>query len=349
MKLLITVLTSSDIELLALSYGSVVHQIVPHEALAFMSVHPVIIVNSTTPGYADRVRAAFPKAVVEESVSNGRPGKGHNAEVDYFRAHPEYDWHLPVDGDDVLYPTALWQIISLLANPAEPPAFDVLLFLGLDRVSWRASTGTVMITDNIHLTTAFEEVNHLADESSPLRNPFAPGATMRTMACPTRICMMNRAAVEATEPALRWDETAPMIEDFPPLLAAFAHHLKGSLRMAGTSNRYLYLYNMLNTENASAKFVGNVRAVEEDAAFRNMLAPFRGTEVESRYTELRQVPFVKTSDNTLFLKTMRNKIGFIQSTLVKEYTRRHEAVMAEIARREQLKGTGRKTGAAGRR
>jgi hypothetical protein len=154
---------------------------------------------------------------------------------------------------------------------------------------------------------------------------------------------MNRAAVEATEPALRWDETAPMIEDFPPLLAAFAHHLKGSLRLAGTSNRYLYVYNMLNTGNASAKFAA-ARTADEDAAFIGMLAPFRGTDVESRYTELRQVPFVKTSDNSLFLKTMRNKIGFIQSTLIKEYTRRHEAVVAEMARLKAVGGSRKASG-----
>jgi hypothetical protein len=45
------------------------------------------------------------------------------------------------------------------------------------------------------------------------------------------------------------------------------------------------------------------------------------------------VPFVKAAENNLFIKTMRNKIGFVQNTLVKEYMRRHAVVVEAIAAR----------------
>lgn len=341
MKLLITILTSADIELLEICYASVMRQIVPREILSQITYHPVIIVNSLNANYAASVRARFPQVTVIDSVSNGKPGKGHNAEVDYFRKHEEYDWHLPVDGDDVLYPTAVWQLASLLLmTPVTKPAFDVLLFLGLDRVCWKAGAGSVVVSENVYLTTAFEEVNHLLSPDAVLRNPFAAGANIYNMACPTRIALMNRAAVDAQSPALVWDESVPMLEDFAPLLAAYSHHLRGSLRLAGTSNRYIYLYNQLNTNNATARFSARVAPDAKDdkanAAFMSMIAPYNGgTDVMTRYEELRRVPFVKAPENHLFIKTMRNKIGFVQNTLVKEYMRRHKVVVEAMQRRQK--------------
>ena len=333
MKLLITILTTSDLELLDLCYASVLRQLIPREMRSVFTYDVVIIVNSLDAAYPAAVRARYPGAKVVDSVSNGKPGKGHNAEIDYFREHPEYDWLFPVDGDDLLFTTALWQLGALLSSTG--PTFDVLLFLGLDRVSFHAQPGSVIVSDKIYLTTAFEEANHMMDPDTVLRNPFIEGATIRTMSCPTRICVLNRAAANAKGPRLAWDEAAPMLEDFPPLLASLAHHLKGSLRLAGTSNRHIYLYNQLNSGNATTKFKSRqpppIDADHANAAFLAMIAPFRGTAVESRYTDLRTIPFVKTDDNPLFLKTMRHKIGFIQNTLVKEYMRRYKVVAEALA------------------
>ena len=76
----------------------------------------IIIVNSTNSEYYKNVCDKFKKYNIEiiETESNGKPGKGHNSVIDYFKNNPEYDYLIPIDGDDFLYPNALKQIYKIL-------------------------------------------------------------------------------------------------------------------------------------------------------------------------------------------------------------------------------------------
>ena len=80
----------------------------------------VIIVNSENPEYYRNVCEKFKKYKIEiiKTESNGKPGKGHNSVINYFKNNSEYDYLIPIDGDDFLYPHALEQISKILIyNP----------------------------------------------------------------------------------------------------------------------------------------------------------------------------------------------------------------------------------------
>ena len=103
MKILLAILTSSKPDLARLCYDSIISQ--QHN---YLDTDIVVIVNSTNPHHLEDIRQVMPpNTTIQETESNGRPGKGHNSVLRYFQQHPEYDYVVMVDGDDFLYPRAL--------------------------------------------------------------------------------------------------------------------------------------------------------------------------------------------------------------------------------------------------
>ena len=114
-KFLITLLTSYNEYILYLSYMSIIQQM-KHN----LDYTIVIIVNSLDESYYNNVCKRFESINVEiiQTESNGRPGKGHNSILELFKNRSEYDYLIPIDGDDFLYPYALQQISKILIyNP----------------------------------------------------------------------------------------------------------------------------------------------------------------------------------------------------------------------------------------
>jgi len=330
MKVLVTILTSSDLEILDLTFQTVSRQLISESRVTF---HPLVIVNTKKEGYADLVRERLLEKYqftnVIETTSNGKPGKGHNSAFYYFVTHPEYDWHFPMDGDDILFPTTFWQLATLLLSNqslqdgASQPKFDVLLYLGMDRVVWGCEPCNVALTRGASMRTAFDESNHMKTED--VLSPFREGAMMNEIVVPVRICLMNRRATEVKSPRIAWDETGPALVDYPPFLAVFEHFLQGNLRVAGTSNRFLYIYNLLNLKNVTTTFHENAQNQQSLQAstenFRQVLAPFK--RAKKNWEKLKTIPFVRTDDDARFLKHIPFKVDFIQNTLVKHYMMLH--------------------------
>ena len=106
-KFLITLLSSSNEKLLKLSYETVINQ-KNHN----LDYDVIIVVNSLNSDYYSDVCEEFSDFDVEiiETESNGKPGKGHNSVMDVFKNHKQYDYLIPIDGDDFLYPYALHQL-----------------------------------------------------------------------------------------------------------------------------------------------------------------------------------------------------------------------------------------------
>ena len=112
---LITILTSYNELILYDTFLSIYNQI--NHTLTYTIV---IIVNSKNPKYYKNVCEKFSKYNIEivETETNGKPGKGHNSVIHYFKNNPQYDYLIPIDGDDFLYPRALQQLSKILIyNP----------------------------------------------------------------------------------------------------------------------------------------------------------------------------------------------------------------------------------------
>ena len=106
-KFLITILSSSNAELLKLSYNSIISQI-NHN----LNYTIVLIINSLNSNYINDVKTEFVDYNIDiiETVSNGKPGTGHNSCLNYFHNNKIYDYLIMFDGDDLVYPTFLSQI-----------------------------------------------------------------------------------------------------------------------------------------------------------------------------------------------------------------------------------------------
>ena len=104
MKLLITILTSYNEYILYESYKSIKNQI-DHN----IDYDVFIIVNSLNNDYYNDVSKLFnnEKIKIIETESNGKPGMGHNILINIFKNNINYDYLLPIDGDDFLYPYGL--------------------------------------------------------------------------------------------------------------------------------------------------------------------------------------------------------------------------------------------------
>lgn len=106
MKILVAILTSSQIDKLERCILSVVSQSIKQDV--------VVIINTVDDLYAQSALNLAESLGVTAlvTISNGRPGKGKNALIDYFLS-TDYTHVIPVDGDDILLPTAVIRLAAL--------------------------------------------------------------------------------------------------------------------------------------------------------------------------------------------------------------------------------------------
>ena len=125
-KFLVTILTSSKLDFLKESYNSIMNQ-----DSSNIKYDVVIIVNTLKDEYYEQVKTTFNESKVVRTESNGFPGKGHNSCVEYFKNHEEYDYLIPLDGDDFFYPFFFKNLEVYLQKPYSPdilflPFSDIL-------------------------------------------------------------------------------------------------------------------------------------------------------------------------------------------------------------------------------
>lgn len=118
MRLVTTLLTSNDIGKLERLCRSV------QEVIQIQGVEweVVVIVNSIHEGYYEKVEALNLPFKVVNTESNGKPGRGKNACLDYLLS-TDFDYVSQIDGDDILYPSYLQ---SLYNHWRHYPSLDVL-------------------------------------------------------------------------------------------------------------------------------------------------------------------------------------------------------------------------------
>ena len=112
-NILVTILTSYNEYILYETYLSIYNQI-NHK----LNYTIVIIVNTLNPHYYHNVSKKFKDINIKiiQTKSNGKPGMGHNSVINYFKNNPEYDYLIPIDGDDFLYPQALQQLSKIFSH-----------------------------------------------------------------------------------------------------------------------------------------------------------------------------------------------------------------------------------------
>lgn len=151
-KFLITILSSSNSQLLKLSYDTIISQL--NNPFDFQIV---IIINSINSNYYNEVTKLFENIDVEiiETKSNGKPGMGHNSCINLFKNRKQCDYLIHIDGDDFLYPYAFHQLYKALVKTKKNDKYpDILALQGNDLLSWynqSNNTSDIYLNNSIYL------------------------------------------------------------------------------------------------------------------------------------------------------------------------------------------------------
>ena len=239
-KFLVTLLTSSNSKLLKLSYKTIIKQI-NHN----FNYTIVLVVNSLDKDYFQEVIDEFKDIDVEiiETESNGKPGKGHNSLFEIFRKKKQYDYLIPIDGDDFLYPYALYQLSKILQS--ESP--DILVLQGNDILSWyNDSTNST----DIYLNNCFYLIKQdeypdnkwKFNKNSVNINPFCKDNKFIT---PIRLILCNRKILNLNITHFYCDK-CNVLDDYLFYLHFIQIYIKKLLNVFIINSNHIYLYNDLS-------------------------------------------------------------------------------------------------------
>ena len=239
-KYLITLLTSSNSKLLKLSYNTIKKQI-NHN----FNYTVVIVVNTLNTEYFEEVLNEFKDIEVEiiETESNGKPGKGHNSLFEIFKKKKQYDYLIPIDGDDFLYPYAFHQLSKIIdsKNP------DILVLQGNDILSWyNDSTNST----DIYLNNCFYLIKQdeypdnkwKFNKNSVNINPFIKNNKFIT---PIRLILCNRKILNLNITHF-YCEKCNVLDDYLFYLHFINIYIKNLLNIFIINSNHIYLYNDLS-------------------------------------------------------------------------------------------------------
>lgn len=306
MKFLVTVLTSSKPQLARLAVDSILAQQRhdwDHDVL--------VVVNSRNEEHRDAVARALQGAIqangkpveIVETPSNGRAGRGHNSLLDIFRERVQYDYLIPIDGDDAYYPCAFHQLDKFL--PIEPHCVAIQTNDAL--VRGEAHGRHVILRDDWRITSWLDDCENWW-KTIGLTNPFT--TPLNTCGTPARVVLLHRSAL-AHLPAQPYGEGMILFDD----LLMFAHLCeawyrrpsgKNAFRPFFTSNTYMYFYNDMNCDNMThARMDYAQEQINFDAAF----ASFK----DIRSWHLNALPHAKISNPDWF--DTRHKAAFAERVI----------------------------------
>ena len=301
MKFLVLILTSSKIKLLRRCLDSVLKQ------------RPVnfeydikIIVNTLNESYYGKVLETINDEDVEiiRTESNGHPGMGHNSCLTVFNKFEEYSHMSMIDGDDMLYPTALQQYEKILNKE---PELDLLHLMLNDRVHFdnKENYNYIPLKFNYKLISSFTANENwwaYQGTNSPLTNKLQDTKT------PSRILLVSRGVFKATLP-IRYSEKLTLYDDFVTFFSFYEAELKGEIKTFATSDTNIYLYNSLNDNSASYNFKEKDR---EEKLFHEEISIY--TKSINHEWQIKELPFIKSSQPDDF--TTDDKVHYCNKHVV---------------------------------
>lgn len=238
-KFLITLLTSSNSKLLKLVYNSIINQ-----KNHYINYTIVIVVNSKNKSYYNEVCEEFTNIDIEiiETQSNGKPGMGHNSLFKVFKNKPQYDYLIPIDGDDFLYPYALHQLSKSIIshNP------DILVLQGNDLLSFYNDS---LCSTDIYLNNCFYLIkqDEYPDNKWKFNNknlnidPFEQDyfiTPIRLILCSRNIFKLNISKY--------YCEDSNVIDDYLFYLHFINIYINKLLNVYIINSNHIYLYNDLS-------------------------------------------------------------------------------------------------------
>ena len=234
MKLLITLLTSSDVDTLLASVKSIEGQL--ETSLDYTLI---IVVNTLNDSYPQTVfNAINGRYEVVRTPSNGSPGKGHNSVINLFYSRKEYDYLLPIDGDDFLYPYALNRLENYLNYKPDVlalPYHDIL------NKKYGNTSLSYPIKDRcyLHFTNCLKNMIDMWVKQKP--SPFE--RVIYQCNTPFRLLLLSRKGLGLE---LEYSEDLKLFDDFHVALQIIeASKLSKEYNVFGLIDNDIYIYNQL--------------------------------------------------------------------------------------------------------
>ena len=295
MRILVSILTSSKPDLAKLCYDSIVSQQPNH-----FNIDIVVIVNSTNTHHINDIRQLMPPNTnIQETESNGRPGKGHNSVLRYFKQRREYDYCILVDGDDFLYPRALSRLEHYLQY--EPDvlfiAFHDILQSSISTVDGNVPYITfrnkcclsyniddITINDWHRIKGAINPFNHDINQMNTYARPF----------------VFSRKSVNHD---IFYDENMRLYDDFIVFLKCFELHFLGKLKIYAAVDSNLYLYNSTSLDAATKRYFSQERGEEQTRLEQKEENEYYQTSIKNRFLnlkrwDLKQFPLLELGQNS---------------------------------------------------
>ena len=305
-NILITVLSSGNLDLLEQSYLSCKNQ----KTNNFKSTI-CIVINTLNDDYYSQVIEHFKGSdnlSIIRTASNGRPGKGHNSILNLFFQQKDFDYLLPLDGDDFLYPCALQRLeLYLQYNP------DVLMIPYNDMLI-NKSPGQTMhfpISDKCYLNynNFVKDIYNLWKERKI--SPFKYNINVCNTA--GRLVLLSRDALGMK---IHYDENLKWYDDFLLFIGIFHYaclnNTKYNIYMLDDCD--IYLYNLLNPNSVTEQFKidNEKKKLEEEHYFRNSVY---NKFLNIRHWDLTKINRLKADMISTF--TIKDKLEFVNNLVSK--------------------------------
>jgi len=239
MKYLVTVLCSSRLELLKLSVECAEKQLgsIDYDIYIVVNTQNELFYRELIDYYHNNKPQKVKKIVRTES--NGKPGKGHNSCIELFK-ESIYDYLVLVDGDDFLYPHALYRIDQL----QQAQQFDLLTLFGnsqMNKIEKVEENEGDEHEYTVKMDYTFGEVRGITNISKDYNN---------IVATPNRTIAINQKVIKEYEKL--YHEDMIMYDDYYTFLLIYNEFNKNNFEKSSPLNillindHYMYLYNKFN-------------------------------------------------------------------------------------------------------
>lgn len=234
MKYLVTILTSSNLDLLKISYESVLNQ------KNYNNYDIFIVINTLDELYYKNVIDYFSnindnklKKIIR-TKSNGRPGMGHNSLLNIFVNQNNYEYLIILDGDDFLYPCCLNKINELL----KINKFDIINLAGNTKLKRKININKEKNGYNININYSYDEIKNIYNLDSQFN---------KIIATPYRLLCLNKKILKYYNKL--FDEDMLCYDDY--LCFLITNQLNSVLNTVNINDPYLYFYNSFNVNSVS--------------------------------------------------------------------------------------------------
>ena len=262
-KFLITLLSSSNSDLLKLSYNTIINQY-KHN----IDYTIILVINSLDTQYYQEVCNEFKDIDVEiiETESNGKPGKGHNSLFEIFHKKKEYDYLISIDGDDFLYPYALYQLDKCFSIDKN---VDIVCIYGNDTIRDYNSPydcSDIYLQNHFYLRMGYNLPKKFS-ESDLLTNPLRNNIINDGVQTIIRFIMCSRHFINSNKNTLLYCEKCNILDDYRFYLQFIDNVLIKKLNGFIINSDHIYLYNNINHNSISRtqndKFGDDYRIIKE--------------------------------------------------------------------------------------